>query len=220
MLQINECLDYLLDRMARLRAHVGAYQSHQAATAAVASIAKAEMSEATAPASKPPEPSPLVSPVQRLSPVRIGASAIGAHGRRRSSSIQDQPPIEVLVQNLGLSLPFLSTEDGKKQVELLAGVLADRSKKAAEVARGIQESLEISIASQLQDTELALQLVRDGVLAESPFGEVKLLDPEIEASILVLEQETGKARERLASVGKLNLSAKSEKREEILRRFG
>ncbi|KAM4057154.1 hypothetical protein HRG_003998 [Hirsutella rhossiliensis] len=216
---INDCLDHLLDRTARLRAHIAALRSHQAATVAIASIARAEIAQATSPP-KPPGAGFPASPVRRPSPVRIGATATGAHGRHRSSSIQDQPAIEMLVQNLGLSVPFLSTDEGTKQVEFLAGVLADRSQKAAEVVRGAQESFEMSIESQLQDGKLAVQLVRDGVFAESPFGEVNLVDPELEESILVLEQELGKARERLRAVGKLNLTAKSEKRDEILRRFG
>ncbi|KAF4511480.1 hypothetical protein G6O67_003273 [Ophiocordyceps sinensis] len=212
---INDCLDYLLDRQARLGAHIGAHQSHQAATAAIASAAKAEIAQAALQAPRPPGAELAGSPVRRM-----GAAATGAHGRRRCSSMQDQPPMEVLVQNLGLSVPFLSAGEGKKQAELLAEALQHGSQKAAEVGRDTEESFEIMVLQQLQDAKLAIQLVRDDVLAESPYGEIHLSDPEIQSSILILEQELGKASERLGTLKRLNLAAKSEKREEILRRFG
>lgn len=124
------------------------------------------------------------------------------------------------MQNLGLSVPFLSAGEGKKQAELLAEALQHGSQKAAEVGRDTEESFEMMVLQQLQDAKLAIQLVRDDVLAESPYGEIHLSDPEIQSSILILEQELGKASERLGTLKRLNLAAKSEKREEILRRFG
>lgn len=64
--------------------------------------------------------------------------------------------------------------------------------------------------------------MRDSVLAESPFGEVLLVDPEIEGSIAVLVQELlgveGKLRAVEGGVGRLR--GRSAKREEIVGRWG
>lgn len=219
-LQINECLDYLLDRISRLHTLVEAHQSHQTASAALASTARTEMAVEVASIPKPTVPAVPVSPVRKPSPIRIRANTTGPHGQRRSSGIQEEPPLEVLLQNIALPLLSLDEDDAKKQVATLARALTDRSQKGADVARAAQESFEMSAMAQLADARRAIQLLRDSVLAESPFGKVKLVDPEIEGSILVLEQEIDKAREKLKIAEGQNVVAKSEKREDMLQRWG
>lgn len=59
----------------------------------------------------------------------------------------------------------------------------------------------------------------DAALADSPYGDVRLVDPDVEASVLVLEQEAAKATERLRAVARLPVAAESERRDEIVRRF-
>ncbi|PNY26329.1 Uncharacterized protein TCAP_03735, partial [Tolypocladium capitatum] len=213
---VNDCLDYLLDRISRLHIRVEAHQSHQTASAALASLARAEMAVEVASAPKPAVPA---SPVRKPSPIRIRANTTGSHGQRRSSGIQEEPPLDALVQNIALPLLSLDEDDSKKQVITLARALADRSQKAADVARGAQESFEMSAIAQLEDARRAIQLLRDSVLAESPFGDVKLMDPEIEGSISVLEQEIGKAKEKLKIAEGQNVVAKSKTREDLLQRW-
>ncbi|POR32467.1 Uncharacterized protein TPAR_07337 [Tolypocladium paradoxum] len=216
---INDCLDYLLDRISRLHTRVEAHKSHQIASAALASTARSEMAAEVVSAPKSAVPAVPASPVRKPSPIRIRANTTGSHGQRRSSGIQAEPPLEVLLQNVALPLLPLDEDDSKKQVATLARALADRSQKSADVARGAQESFEMSAIAQLEDTRRAIQLLRDSVLAESPFGEVNLVDPEIEGSISVLEQEIGKAREKLKIAEGQNVVAKSERREDMLQRW-
>ncbi|KND86777.1 hypothetical protein TOPH_08583 [Tolypocladium ophioglossoides CBS 100239] len=217
---INDCLDYLLDRISRLHTRVEAHQSHQTALAALASTARAEMAVEVASAPKPAVPAVPASPVRKPSPIRIRANTTGSHGQRRSSGIQEELPLEILFQNIGLPLLSLDEDDSKKQVHTLARALADRSQKGSDVARGAQESFEMSAIAQLEDARRAVQLLRDSVLAESPFGDVKLVDPEIEGSIAVLEQEIDKAKQKLKVANEQNVVAKSETREDLVQRWG
>lgn len=102
----------------------------------------------------------------------------------------------------------------------LAAALAERTAKADDVARNAQDSFEASAMAHLEDARRAVQLLRDSVLAESPFGEVRLVDAEIENSISVLAQEVDKVRDTLAGVDAKRGDGKSEKREDLLRRWG
>ncbi|PFH58766.1 hypothetical protein XA68_13228 [Ophiocordyceps unilateralis] len=187
---MDGCLDTLLKRMDCLRTRIEAVQSHQNAAAEMSSIAEAEMAIAVSPISQPSRPTTLpASPPRRPSPIR-----------RRSSTARDEAPLDILLQNLSLSAPRNSTVNGKQQSNFLSRAVTERSQKAAEVARGAQESFETSVVAQLRDAKLAIQLLEDSLLADSPFAEVNLSDPELETSILVLDQEIGKAGEKLRAV--------------------
>lgn len=149
--------------------------------------------------------------------------------RRRSSGtgFSDLPPLDQLLQTLALLLPQHDEStpraaNDKAQALALASALADRSEKTADVGRNVQESFESAASSQVYDTRRALQMVRDSVLAESPFGDVKLVDPEIEGSIDVLAQEVEKVRLRLAEVetGTSRARGRSIKRDELVARWG
>lgn len=86
----------------------------------------------------------------------------------------------------------------------------------------MHESFESSATIQLADARMAIHLVRDSVLAESPFGKVQLLDPETEASIAVLVQEVQKVQARLdaAEADLAKTKGRSAKRDELIRQWG
>lgn len=128
--------------------------------------------------------------------------------------------MEAILRNLALTLPFEEDDTSEEQVAALAKVLAERSIKADDVSKNAQESFEALTMSKLEDARLAIQLLRDSVLAESPFAEVKLVDPEIEGSIHFLGQEMEKVGEKLNGIDAKKGNGKSEKKEEILRRWG
>ena len=153
--------------------------------------------------------------------------------RRRSSGGLDEPPLEQLLRGLALSLPQSGAEDGttsssavvdntQKQLAFLAETLHERSAKAADVARNVQESFEGAATAQLADARRALQAVRDSVLAESPFGDVRLVDAEIEGSIAVLAQEVQRVRGELGDVERdMGLvRRRNAKKEELVGRWG
>ncbi|KAJ0149503.1 hypothetical protein CTA2_558, partial [Colletotrichum tanaceti] len=217
---IDECLDYLLDHIERLSARIEAFQSHQTATTNLLATARAELAAQTPTPKKKTPAQDLASPVRRRntgpgSPSRNRSNT--AH-RRRSSGL-DEPPLETLFRTLAVAFPEDAT-DGARQTAALSTTLAERQAKARDVARNTQEALEGAAASRLADAKLAVQLLRDSLLAESPFGDVRLVDEGIEASIAVLGQEVEKVKERIDRVDAGKARQRSERRREILERWG
>ncbi|KZL65981.1 vacuolar H+/Ca2+ exchanger [Colletotrichum tofieldiae] len=217
---IDECLDYLLDHIERLSARIEAFQSHQAATTSLLATARSELA---APVSTPRKKTPVQDPV---SPIRRRNTGPGSPSRnrfntnyRRRSSGLDEPPLEALLRSLAIAFPEDAT-DGARQTAVLSATLAERQAKARDVARNTQETLEGAAASQLADAKLAVQLLRDSLLAESPFGDVRLVDEGIEASIAVLGQEVEKVKERIERVDAGKARQRSERKREILERWG
>ncbi|EFQ35975.1 hypothetical protein CGRA01v4_07683 [Colletotrichum graminicola] len=217
---IDECLDYLLDHIERLSSRIEAFQSHQIATTSLLTTARAELS---APVSTPKTKTPaqdLASPIRRRntgpgSPTR---NRFNSNRGRRSSGF-NEPPLEALLRSLAISFPEDAT-DGARQTAILSATLAEKQAKARDVARNTQESLESAAASQLADARLAVQLLRDSLLAESPFGDVRLVDEGIEASIAVLGQEIERVKERIERVDAGKARQRSERKREILERWG
>ncbi|KAK2733844.1 hypothetical protein CKAH01_08258 [Colletotrichum kahawae] len=216
---IDECLDYLLDHIERLSARIETFQSHQTATNNLVSTARSELSVPAATPKKKTPTQELASPVRRRntgpsSPIRQRSNT----GNRRFPAGLDEPPMEALLRSLAIAFP--EDADGPTQIALLSGTLAERQAKARDVARNAQESLESTAAVQLADAKLAVQLLRDSLLAESPFGDVRLVDEGIEASIAVLGQEVEKVKERVERVDAGKARQRSERRREILERWG
>ncbi|KHN99694.1 uncharacterized protein MAM_02547 [Metarhizium album ARSEF 1941] len=207
---INECLIYLVDRMNRLHAYVQSHRSHQAASAAIAVIAKAEIAAEILP--KKPRQVPA-------SPARTRSNTSELRRRRRSSGFREDTPMETLLQDLAVTLPPDCTKL-KDQIDFLEGLLAQGNRKCNGVAKGAQEGFESTARAHVEDAMHAIQLVRDSLLADSPFGDVKLVDPDIEGSILVLAQEVDKAKKKLQSLAGHRVVAKSEKREALIQRWG
>ncbi|GAB0134711.1 hypothetical protein EsDP_00003069 [Epichloe bromicola] len=210
---IDECLRYLQERMARLHAHVESHKSYRAAAEAMMTTARAELAVDATPTST------VSKQTIPVSPVRTRSDTSGARARRSSSGIQEESALETLLSSLAVSLPS-EEESPRARVNALSKAVAERARKCDEVAKGAQESLEITTRAHLSDAKLALQLLRDRLLAESPFGEVKLVDGDIEGSILVLQQEVEKAKEKLQSLVGQSVMARSVKKEEFVRRWG
>ncbi|KAF7556841.1 hypothetical protein G7Z17_g1178 [Cylindrodendrum hubeiense] len=217
---INETLDYLLERIDLLEGRVVTLHSHQNATATIISKAKNEISTPISPVSKPIKQVLPMSPIRKPAPIRRMRSNtdISGRGNRRSSGIQDEPAMEALLRNIALSLPPPEDSTTAEQAADLTQVIAERSEKADDVRRNAQETYEASTVSKLQDARLAIQLLRDSILAESPFGEVRLVDPEIESSIHVLSQEVEKVKEKLQTVD-VKKGVKSVKKDEFVQRW-
>lgn len=165
--------------------------------------------------------------LSNMSPARGRGASVS---RRRSSSAgahSDKPPLEQILRHLALIIPGETTTTDahslpQQQTAALSGSLADRTSKVTDVARNVQESFEDASSEQLKDAGLALQVLRDSLLAESPFGHVRLVDPEIEESIGVLDQELAKVRSRLQGVDSEIVKARGRKgkRDEIIQRWG
>lgn len=146
--------------------------------------------------------------------------------RRSSGSALYDSPLDHLLGELALSLPEPTpptTNPTQAQTSYLSQTLATRAGKSADIARTVQTALERAASSHLSDARLALQLIRDSVLAESPFAEVHLADPGIEASIGVLAQEVQNVANGLEGVEReaaVVARGRNVRREEIVKRWG
>lgn len=175
----------------------------------------------------PAKHTPSVAPVSVFpsSPSKSGtprkrSNTVGSQHRRRSSDIANEPPLDTLMYALSVPSSVSEETDGRAQVVALSKILNDRWNKCDEIARGAQETFETGALAQLNDTRLAIQLVRDSVLAESSFNEPNLVDPEISGFITVLAAEVEGAKDRLALVEGQRRDRKSEKRDEFVERWG
>ncbi|ENH69882.1 hypothetical protein FOC1_g10009386 [Fusarium oxysporum f. sp. cubense race 1] len=221
---VNECLDYLVERITLLTDRVETLKSHNAAASSIIATAKAEVSASLSPEKKKSIRAAMpASPIRNPSPIRMRANTDGArrgnNNRRRSSGILDEPAIEALLRDLALSLPDAEEASIQDQVSALNKAFTERSDKTTDVVRNAQDSFETSVTSRLDDARLAIQLLRDSVLAESPFGEIKMIDPEFEGSIDVLSQEVDKVKEKLDGVVAKKALAKSVKKDEFVQRW-
>lgn len=150
-----------------------------------------------------------------------------ARPRRRSSgdALYDSP-LERLLGELALDMPEdneASARSTASQVNYLSATLFARADKAAGVTRSAQSTFENTAVSHLADARTAVQLIRDSVLAESPFAEVHLVDPGIESSIGVLAQEIHNVDTRLEGVERETIAlakGRNVKREDIIARWG
>ncbi|KAK4155765.1 hypothetical protein C8A00DRAFT_41688 [Chaetomidium leptoderma] len=221
---IHECLDYLIDRAQDLVARLEAFQAYQVAANAVLDIAKPELgTEASVAVEASPTRQKSAIQPDAMSPVRPRPNQ-----RSRYTSggpgIGDEPPLDEILRTLAISLPQEEDvpADLRAQAEELASTLARRRAKVHDVAQNVQETFESTATKQVADGTLAIQLVRDSILAESPFGHARLLDPEMDGSIAVLSQELANVDERLkgidASVAKLR--GHNAKRDELVSRWG
>lgn len=83
----------------------------------------------------------------------------------------------------------------------------------------LQSTTESSISSHLLDAHLTLQLLQDSLLAESLYSKVRLLDPDIEASVTMFEQEIEDLQRSLEGIDLSALQERNVKREQLVERW-
>ncbi|KAF4636224.1 hypothetical protein G7Y89_g1879 [Cudoniella acicularis] len=223
--QIHKCLIFLVTRIETFLARTKESQIHKMALNFVLSSARQELSrvEEVSPLSSKNAASPSNKPnTQRRRTSSSNQSPIRArNARRRSSGIfenEDVDPEQQLARNLGISLPTEPISDAAR-AEMLEKTLADRVLKLDIHANSLQQTTELAISSHLLDANLTLQLLQDSLLAETMHGKVRLLDPDIESSVTMFEQEIEDLEAALEGVDLGLLSERNVKREEIVGRW-
>ncbi|KAG6169547.1 hypothetical protein E4U51_001519 [Claviceps purpurea] len=215
---ITACLSHLQERISRLHAHVESHKSYQIATEAMTATAKAELAIDVAPSTKTTSKNPSIP----ISPVRRAPQR--SHDIQEGDDGDEESALETLLKRLAISLPPSDGEASPTaRLNALAKIVDQRSRKCDEVAHAAQESLEMVTRAHLTDAKLAVQLLKDSLLAESPFGKVNFVDPDIEGSIDVLRQELEKVQDqlrRLEEQGKRVVASSSVKRDEFVERWG
>lgn len=215
-----------MGRLDRIQERVETHLSHQAAAAALITTAKTEMAVEILPPVKQSSSSSApvsifpTSPNKSGTPARKRSNTVGSQHRRRSSGVVDEPPLDTLMYTLSIPSSVSEEADVRAKMVGLSKILDERWNKYDEIARNAQETFEMGALAQLNDTRLAIQLLRDSVLAESPFNDPRLVDPEISGSITVLAAEVEGAKDRLAAVEGQRRDRKSEKRDEFIERWG
>ncbi|KAH8902489.1 hypothetical protein BR93DRAFT_887190 [Coniochaeta sp. PMI_546] len=235
---IRDCLDYLVEKTEGFCSRLEVFHAHQSATSQLIAVSRAELAtKVERQSTKECRPTVGASPARRrkssgqgssMSPVRSRAGPTSRQ-RRRSSGVgitTDEAPLEQLLRMLALSLPveedIVQSSSSNPQMAALATALADRTGKVGDVASNVQESFEGSATTQIKDSSLAFRALRDTLLAESPFGKVRLVDPEIESSIQVLDQELDKMRRKLEQMDSevTLIRGRRGKQDELIRRWG
>lgn len=136
--------------------------------------------------------------------------------RRSPSPVPYDAPLAHLLDSVALSLPPTSP------ISHLTQALHNRVQTLTSITQTTQTTLEQTATTHIADARTAIQLVRDSVLAESPFAEVNLVDPGIESSIGVLGQEAGKVVMRLEGVereARVVGQGRNVRREEMVARW-
>lgn len=140
--------------------------------------------------------------------------------RRRSSGFADEEiePEQQLLRNLGIALPTDAVTD-EPRIETLRHALLDRVSKLEGHAKTLQSTTESSVASHLLDAHATLQLLRDSLLAYTPYREVKLLDPDVDSSITALEAEVRDLEEMIKEVDLQAVQTRNVHRERLVDRW-
>ncbi|KAL0472809.1 hypothetical protein QR685DRAFT_515128 [Neurospora intermedia] len=209
---IDECLDYLLDRITTIRACLQEYLSHQQAVAEFAKLARPEHN------------------TNGLLPKESPDSTSASHHRRHSSFPRQlpadslSPELKSILQTFGISIPLA---DPSLQSHLSAlqsaldSTLTDRQQKRDELLSTAQSSFEDAVTKHIGDAKAALAMLRDSVLADSPWGAVRLVDEELEGSVKVIRQELEKIEEWRGDIeGAVKASNADERREQFMKRWG
>lgn len=165
-----------------------------------------------------------------MTPAPRGGPLTTKPNRRSSSGTLCDSPLQHLLGELAINIPegdepaqSIPAGTAQAQVSYLSNILNERVRNATEINRSVQSTFEDTAASYLSDARTALQLVRDSVLAESPYAQVHLVDPGIEASIGVLTQEVHTASSRLEGAERETAAlarSRNQKKEEIISRWG
>lgn len=139
---------------------------------------------------------------------------------RRSSGIieDDTEPEQQLARNLGLSLPAEDVTEVKR-IEIFEKMLQERISRLEGHATGLQSSTETSVASHLLDANITLGLLNDSLLAESLYGKVQLVKPEVGDAVVNFEQDMQALQECLEVVNLHSLLFKNAQRDQFVQRW-
>lgn len=217
--QIHECLIFLVTRLETFLVKAEESQCHKKALTFVLASAKAELSRVEAApkiTANPPKPN-----IQKRRTSSNPSPGRLRNARRRSSGVfenEDVDPEQQLARNLGITLPSEAASDHQR-IETLDRALADRVLKLGIHASSLQQTTESAISSHLQDANLTLQLLQDSLLAETLYGKVSLLDPDIESSVSMFEQEIEDLERGLEEIDLGRLGERNVNREQIVGRW-
>lgn len=124
------------------------------------------------------------------------------------------------MQTLSLPTEAFEASTTQERIAVLAKQLESRRVKNDELSRHTQEALEDAVATQIDEARRAMQLLRDSIAAESSFGQVQLMDPDLDVTIQALKLEAEDLRRQLQATGRaIPEDGHSEKKDELIERW-
>jgi hypothetical protein len=219
VMQMNDCLQYLVNRTEAFLEHAQEQQCQKMALQFILDEAKKELLR-TEVSTSDTKPKPTKPTTQRRKSSSSGSPVRRRIARRGSAGHPDdeiEPEVQLL-RNLGISLPAEAAKD-QLRIEALERALLDRASKLEGHANSLQSSTESTISSNLLDAHATLHLLRDSLLALSPYHSVKLFDPEAESSITALEEDVQKLEQELEKVDLQKLQVRNVHREQLVQRW-
>jgi hypothetical protein len=189
------------------------------ALASVMELSKRELSRVESPTPKPASPTKSNTQRRRKSS-SSQTSPIRARTTRRRSSGHDEDiePEQQLARNLGVVLPAEGISDSAR-IEALEKMLSERMTRLEGHANSLQSTTETSISSHLLDAQNTLGLLQDSLLAETQYGKVRLIDPQIESDVSKFDQEVQNLQKSLEAIELHQLQAKNVNREQLVERW-
>jgi len=169
----------------------------------------------------PTTSSPSEQDTQRRRASSVAHLPIQTRNTRRRSSVlenDDVEPEQQIARNLGITLPPVGVSE-QARANALEKSLSERLTKLEIHSTTLQSTTESSISSHLSDAHLTLQLLQDSLLAESLYSKVRLLDPDIEASVTMFEEEIENLQGSLERIDLSVLQERNVKREQLVERW-
>ncbi|CAD6441692.1 84a778a2-d259-47ce-a43e-97bea591a718 [Sclerotinia trifoliorum] len=206
---MQECLNFLIKRTEIYAAHMEEYQCHQMATKFAIDTGKKELQYQEA-----PQPSKSVTRQRQNSQAQVQFR----NNRRRSSMFEEMDAESQLLRNLGITLPNDSDADDA-QTEFLDSCLRERIEKLKSHAANLESTTETTISSHVHNADYTMKLLYNALQADSVYGEVQLLDPDIVSSFNTFEEEIKNLQENLEAVNLQRLQLKNVHKEQLIKRW-
>ncbi|KAI9650347.1 hypothetical protein NHQ30_000360 [Ciborinia camelliae] len=207
---MQECLTFLVKRTEVYAEHMEEYQSHQMATKFAIDTGKKELQHQAA-----PQPSRSATHQRQISQTQMPSR----NSRRRSSMFEEMDAEQQLLRNLGISLPTENDTDDNARTEFLESVLRERIEKLKSHMANLESTTETTISSHVHNADITMQLLYNALQADSVYGEVQLLDPDIVSSFNTFEEEIKNLQENLEAVNLQRLQLKNVHKEQLIKRW-
>jgi hypothetical protein len=217
---MNDCLTFLVNRIEIFLSLAEEQQSHKMALSFVFNETKRELERSEF---APQEINPVTANAHRRLKSSSATPPTRKRTARRSSGADDDniEPSQALLRNLGVSLPIdpVGPTSDISKIEILEKALFDRASKLENHASNLQSTTETSISTYLLDAQLTLQLLRDNLLAESEWGNVRLTAGDLEQRMDAFEGDVEQVQRKIERVDLRALQGRNVHRDEILARW-
>ncbi|EPE32699.1 hypothetical protein GLAREA_07833 [Glarea lozoyensis ATCC 20868] len=216
---IHSCLTYLNARLSAYQTRTSETRAHNHALTTILSTTKSELTQSL----PPPLPKSNLnsSPSKPALPRRRTSSLThppNLHLHRRRSSGIDLDPETQIARNLGITLPPTSAT-AAQVADSLGRIRRERSTKLGIHATSLQTTTEGSIAAHVAESQVALRVLTDALLAESAYGGVRLVDPDVEASVGMFEGEVEGLKKEMEGLDLEVLRGRSVDGERFVKRW-